>query len=179
MDGQIVINDLPMTRWDERPNGVFIDTLIIHSMYNPDSEDHYSALSCKRRLDAYEVSAHYLIDIDGAVWRAVAEDKKAWHAGRSKMPDPEDGREDVNDFSIGIELIGSEDTEFTDAQYKSLAQLTKDIMSRHHIRNIYGHSDIAPGRKTDPWGFDWRRYRADVLRLSNKTGLMFCDAALA
>jgi AmpD protein len=77
---------------------------------------------------------------------------------------PEDGREGVNNFSIGIELIGSEDTDFTEAQYISLARLTKDILSRHPLQYIYGHCDVAPGRKTDPWGLDWSRYREDILR---------------
>jgi N-acetyl-anhydromuramyl-L-alanine amidase AmpD len=109
------------------------------------------------------------------VWQLVAEDKKAWHAGISTMP--EDGREGVNDFSIGIELIGTEDTDFTEAQYQALALLTKEILSRHTIRYIYGHCDVAPGRKTDPWNFDWLRYRQDILHACPAAQLRFSPNA--
>lgn len=155
--------DLPTDQYDERPEGTVIDTLIIHSMYNPDAQDRFSAPSCKACLDKHEVSVHYIIDLDGRVWGIVPEDKKAFHAGVSTMPS--DGREGVNDFSIGIELVGTEDTAFNEAQYQALALLTQDIFSRHGIQHIYGHADIARGRKTDPWGLDWPRYRQDVLQL--------------
>ncbi|MCI5150640.1 MAG: hypothetical protein D3916_14860, partial [Candidatus Electrothrix sp. MAN1_4] len=105
------------------------------------------------------------------------EDKKAWHAGISTMP--EDGREVVNDFSIGIELIGTEETDFTEAQYKALALLTKEILSRHPLQYIYGHCDIAPGRKTDPWGFDWSRYQRNILQACPAASLIFSPAVAA
>ena len=150
--------------FDDRDGLYPIDTIIIHSMHNPleDCSDRFSPHECKTCLDVHEVSCHYLIDIEGNVWNMVPEEKRAWHAGVSKMPDPEDAREGVNHFSIGIELIGSEDTEFTAAQYDSLALLTEDITSRHFIKNIYSHADIAPERKTDPWGFDWERYKTTL-----------------
>ena len=166
----ITIRQLPTDQFEERPKGIIIDTLIIHSMHNPEVKNRFSALSCKECLDKHGVSSHYLIDLRGTVWQLVPEDKKAWHAGISKMPG--DGRERVNDFSIGIELIGSEDTDFTDAQYQALALLTKDILTRHPIYYIYGHRDIAPDRKTDPWGLDWQRYQKDV-QYSIKTELQF------
>jgi N-acetyl-anhydromuramyl-L-alanine amidase AmpD len=162
MSAKITIRHLPTDQFEDRPEGTIIDTLIIHSMHNPEAKDRFSALSCKECLDRHCVSSHYLIDLKGTVWQSVPEEKKAWHAGISQMP--EDGREGVNNFSIGIELIGSEDTDFTEAQYISLALLTKDILSRHPLQYIYGHCDVAPGRKTDPWGLNWSRYRRDILR---------------
>ena len=92
---------------------------------------------------------------------------------------PEDGREGVNAFRIGIELIGTEDTDFTEAQYQALALLTKDILSRHPVHYIYGHCDVAPGRKTDPWGLDWLRYQEDVLRSCAYADLRFSPTATA
>ena len=165
MSPNIKIRHLPTDQFEDRPKGIEIDTLIIHSMHNPEAKNRFSALSCKECLDKHGVSSHYLIDLSGTAWQLIPENKKAWHAGISTMP--EDGREGVNAFSIGIELIGSEDTDFTEAQYQALALLTKDILSRHSIQYIYGHYDIAPGRKTDPWGLDWLRYRK-----------MFCALAL-
>ncbi|MCI5137989.1 MAG: 1,6-anhydro-N-acetylmuramyl-L-alanine amidase AmpD [Candidatus Electrothrix sp. AR1] len=171
----ITIRHLPTDQFEERPEGEVIDTLIIHSMHNPEEKDCFSALSCKKCLDKHGVSAHYLIDLSGTVWQLISEDKKAWHAGISKMP--EDGREGVNAFSIGIELIGTEDTDFTEAQYQALALLTKDILVRHPLQYIYGHCDVAPGRKTDPWGLDWSRYREDILRSCTVASLQFSPSA--
>ncbi len=167
----ITIHSLPTDQFEERPKGTIVDTLIIHSMYNPSAKDRFSAQSCKECLDEYGVSSHYLIDLNGKVWQLVPEEQKAWHAGISKMP--EDGRERVNDFSIGIELIGTEETDFSNAQYTSLALLTKDILSRHPLQYIYGHCDVAPGRKTDPWGFDWSRYQQDTLSICPAAHLHF------
>ena len=177
MSSNIKIRHLPTNQFEDRPKGTKIDTLIIHSMHNPEEKDGFSAFSCKKCLDKHGVSAHYLIDLGGTVWQLISEDKKAWHAGISKMP--EDGREGVNAFSIGIELIGSEDTDFTEAQYQALALLTKDILSRHPLRYIYGHCDVAPGRKTDPWGLDWPRYREDILRFRIIANLQFSPPATA
>ena len=160
MPAKITIRPLPTDQFEDRPEGTKIDTLIIHSMYNPEAKNRFSVRACKECLDKHGVSSHYLIGLSGTIWQSVPEDKKAWHAGISRMPD--DGREGVNDFSIGIELIGSEDTDFTATQYQALALLTKDIFIRHPVRYIYGHRDIAPDRKTDPWGLDWQRYRKDV-----------------
>jgi N-acetyl-anhydromuramyl-L-alanine amidase AmpD len=171
------IQELLTDQFEARPAGAIVDTIIIHSMHNPEAIDPYSAQSCLEILNQCEVSAHYIIDREGAIWRCVAEDKKAWHAGVSCMPDPSDGREGVNAFSLGIELVGNEDDPFSDAQYLSLGNLTRDILSRYAIRNIYGHSDIAPDRKTDPWGFDWNRFRNELLRECNVDGIKFCGAA--
>ena len=174
MSADLTIRQLPSGQFEDRPEGIIIDTLIIHSMYNPEAKNRFSAPACKECLDKHGVSSHYLIDLCGTIWQSVPEDKKAWHAGISRMP--EDGREGVNDFSIGIELIGSEDTDFTDAQYQSLSLLTQDILTRHPIAYIYGHRDIAPDRKSDPWGLDWQRYRKDVQH-GIKTDLRFSPSA--
>ncbi|CAK8717025.1 AmpD protein [Candidatus Electrothrix aarhusensis] len=175
MSTNITIRYLPTDQFEDRPEGTVIDTLIIHSMHNPEAKDRFSALSCKECLDKHGVSSHYMVDCSGTVWQSVPENKKAWHAGASRMP--EDGREGINAFSIGIELIGTEDTDFTEAQYQALALLTRDILSRHPLQYIYGHCDIAPGRKTDPWGLDWSRYRKDVLCSCPYANLRFPQAA--
>jgi N-acetylmuramoyl-L-alanine amidase len=115
---------------------------------------------------AAQVSAHYLIDEDGAVWSLVAEDRRAWHAGVSSWR----GRSDVNDASIGIELVNPGHEfgyrPFPDAQMAALEMLCRDILARHAIpaRHVLGHSDVAPARKQDPGElFDWPRLaRADI-----------------
>jgi len=165
-----VIKVLTSQFYDEREPEARVDTIILHSMYNPEKENGLSVTACKECLDSYQVSAHYFIDREGGVWQAVPEDKRAWHAGKSTMP--EDGRESVNGFSIGIELIGTETSGYTEDQYKSLSLLTRDIMSRHEIKFIYGHSDIAPGRKTDPWNFDWQKFKSS-LNLSSTHKVQF------
>ncbi|RME58358.1 MAG: 1,6-anhydro-N-acetylmuramyl-L-alanine amidase AmpD [Candidatus Dadabacteria bacterium] len=143
--------------YNRRPEWAVIDTLVIHSMFNPFSEDlKYDPVANKELLDQYKVSAHYLIDREGVVWKLVDEGKRAWHAGVSKMP--HSGRVDVNSFSIGIELLGSKEDELTQRQYQSLVILCKDIFTRYPIKNIVGHKDIAPERKDDPWNFNWRSF---------------------
>jgi hypothetical protein len=107
----------------------------------------------------YGVSAHFIINRDGKISEFVPPTRLAFHAGKSKMPDPADGRESVNNFSIGIELIASDSSGFTDKQYIALQSLILLLKSNFPIRNIVGHSDIAPGRKIDPIGFDWSRLK--------------------
>ncbi|MCY1308628.1 1,6-anhydro-N-acetylmuramyl-L-alanine amidase AmpD [compost metagenome] len=106
------------------------------------------------------MSAHFLIERDGKVTQFVSCLDRAWHAGVSCF----DGREACNDFSIGIELEGTDELPFTDAQYQALERLTRQIRAAWPAiddQRIQGHSDIAPGRKTDPGqAFDWPRYRA-------------------
>jgi len=108
-----------------------------------------------------KVSAHFLIRRDGALLQFVPCGARAWHAGESRWK----GRTRCNDFSIGVELEGSGEAPFTAAQYRRLAGLTRTLQARYPIRDIVGHSDIAPGRKTDPGPrFDWARYRALLRR---------------
>lgn len=133
-----------------------IDTVVLHSSYNALGGDVYSV---DRTIDEYEqygVGAHYLIDRSGQVFRLVEEANIAYHAGSSKMPD---GRKNVNDFSIGIELIATEDSGYTDKQYTAVNALIADIKARRTIKYTVGHSDIAPSRKTDPWKFDWKKLK--------------------
>jgi AmpD protein len=105
------------------------------------------------------VSAHCLIQRDGHIVQYVSFNDKAWHAGVSTYK----GREKCNDFSIGIELEGTDDISYTKAQYQQLSRLSKSLIRVYPEleSNIVGHCDIAPGRKTDPGeAFDWQYYRA-------------------
>lgn len=135
-------------------NGRTIDTVVIHSTYNATGGDPFSVSKILDIYKSYGVSPHYLVARDGMVYRLVEEKNIAYHAGDSKMPD---GRTNVNAFSIGIEVIGKDDGSPSEMQYASLNNLLADIKKRHDIEHILGHSDIAPGRKTDPWGFEWKK----------------------
>lgn len=107
-------------------------------------------------LRGLQVSAHFLILRTGALTQFVSTDRRAWHAGVSRWQ----GRDDCNDFSLGIELEGTDDQPFTEAQYVTLESLLAGLRQRYPIRSLTGHSDIAPGRKTDPGPhFDWMRWR--------------------
>jgi len=109
-----------------------------------------------QQLEGLQVSAHFLIERDGLLKQFVSCNDRAWHAGVSSYQ----GRDNCNDFSIGIELEGTDDTAFTAAQYACLNQLIECLQQRFPaIKNhICGHSDIAPGRKTDPGpAFDWSK----------------------
>ena len=164
---------LPSDYFDERAPGVSVDTLVIHSMYHPDKPDDLSVRACKERLDAFGVSAHYLIDRQGEIWQMVPEEKRAWHTGESRMPADMDSREGVNQFSIGIELIATESSGLSGEQYQALAELTAEIASKHLLRFICGHCHIAPERKSDPWKFDWVRYQEAVKRLLPNSDIRF------
>jgi N-acetyl-anhydromuramoyl-L-alanine amidase len=109
-------------------------------------------------LRGTRVSAHFVIRRSGEIQQFVSCNERAWHAGVSSFL----GRERCNDFSIGIEVEGSDRLPFEDAQYVSLARLTRFIVKRYPIDALAGHSDIAPGRKTDPGPhFEWDRLRHD------------------
>ena len=108
------------------------------------------------------VSAHFLIERDGSVFQFVSCNDRAWHAGVSLF----DGRDNCNDFSIGIELEGTDELPYGDAQYAALAELAGQLLRAYPgitKERIRGHSDIAPGRKTDPGpAFDWPRFLASL-----------------
>jgi len=111
------------------------------------------------RLRSLRVSAHFFVRRDGTVQQFVSCLARAWHAGASNFF----GRERCNDFSIGIELEGSDVTPFEDPQYRALAWLAAALCARYPIDAFAGHSDIAPGRKTDPGPcFDWSRFQRDL-----------------
>ena len=128
-----------------------MDTIVIHATVLDSLHDvieHFSNSESK-------VSSHYTIDRDGTIVSHVSEDARAWHAGASRM---EDGRINVNDFSIGIELVNRNDgiDPFPESQILALRRLLKNIIARHPIRFIIPHYACAdpPGRKSDPVGFD-------------------------
>lgn len=133
-----------------------IDTIIIHSSYDAISGDPYSFSGILNEYKGIGVSPHYLIDREGKIYRLVEDKNIAYHAGESKMPD---GRTGVNNFSIGIELMNTKTDKFTDKQYISLKYLIGYLKGKYDIKNILGHDDIAPGRKDDPWNFDWDRIK--------------------
>ena len=112
-----------------------------------------------RDVEGKELSAHFLIDRKGKITRFVDTDRTAYHAGKSSWR----GRGRCNDYSVGIELEGDERHIFTGRQYHNLARLCRDLMRAYPAvtpERIVGHSDIAPGRKTDPGPrFDWKRFR--------------------
>lgn len=156
---------------DDRPVGAVVDVLVLHCISLPPGEyggPYIEHLFCNRldpSVHSYfagicdmRVSSHFLIRRDGRLVQFVPTHKRAWHAGRSRFR----GQENVNDFSIGVELEGTDDSSFTDAQYAALTDLTEILRSVYpKIRksNLVGHSTVSPGRKTDPGsGFDWVRY---------------------
>ena len=117
-----------------------------------------------------EVSAHYLIAEDGRLWQMVDEEKRAWHAGEGSWR----GQDDINSRSIGIELANTGDHPFPELQMSVLEWLLVGIMTRHGIvpEGVIGHSDMAPGRKSDPGPrFDWERLEKQGLARRRGTGL--------
>ncbi len=137
--------------YNERPAGILVDTVVLHATVLNTLDDvveHFANADTK-------VSAHYTIDRDGTVICHVVEEKRAWHAGQSKM---KDGRTSVNDFSIGIELVNLNDGKdpFPDRQIQAMRDLVRGIVERHPIRHIVTHYECAdpPGRKSDPNGFE-------------------------
>jgi N-acetyl-anhydromuramyl-L-alanine amidase AmpD len=132
-----------------------IDAVIIHSTYNANGVDSFSVQGVLEQFKSYGVASHYLIDRKGVIYRLVDERNVAFHAGASTLPD---GRVNVNSTSIGIEIITTLYCQPTEEQYVSVAALVKEINSRHPLKYVKGHCDIAPGRKSDPWNFDWTKF---------------------
>ena len=157
--------------FNQRPDDAQINLLVIHCISLPEGQfgtpyikDLFTGqLDCCADasfacLEGLEVSAHCVIRRDGSIEQYVPFKERAWHAGVSSFK----GVEGCNDFSIGIELEGTDCSAYTECQYKALAAVTKKIQSQYPLitqDRIVGHSDIAPGRKTDPGtGFDWQKY---------------------
>lgn len=153
---------------DERPANTLIDTLVIHNISLPAgvfggdeviklfANTLDTTLPLYRHLEGLRVSSHFFIRRNGEVIQFVPCALRAWHAGQSLWR----GRTAVNDFSIGIEMEGSDTTFFTEKQYHALAKLTAYLLENYPIVDIVGHSDIAPARKTDPGAcFDWENYQ--------------------
>jgi AmpD protein len=163
------IRQVPSPNCDERPAGIAIELLVIHNISLPPGEFggpgivelftnrlDPGAHPDYREIAGRKVSAHFLIRRDGELIQFVPCGQRAWHAGESNWR----GRSRCNDFSIGIELEGTDDVAFEHAQYDRLAELARALARTYPGVASVGHSDIAPGRKTDPGPcFDWARYR--------------------
>ncbi|WP_185182686.1 1,6-anhydro-N-acetylmuramyl-L-alanine amidase AmpD [Mycoavidus sp. B2-EB] len=168
--GWIEITDVQVSpNFDERPLGMTPTLIVIHNISLPPDEfggSQIEDLFCNRldfaahpyyeKIRGLCVSTHFLIRRNGALQQFVSCEDRAWHAGSSNFF----GRERCNDFSIGIELEGSDTVPFEESQYSRLAELVKVLIDRYPIGALVGHEDIAPGRKTDPGPhFDWRCLR--------------------
>lgn len=158
----------PSPNFDARPKGVEPTLLVLHNISLPPGQfgGHQVIEFFQNRLNIdshpwfenirdVRVSAHFFIRRNGNVVQFVSTLQRAWHAGVSSL----NGRERCNDFSIGIELEGTDTGPYDDAQYDTLRDLTAALRARHTITHVRGHEHIAPGRKTDPGPeFNWRRY---------------------
>lgn len=167
---------LPSPHCDDRPLGAVIDLLVIHNIslppgifggsyiddlfmgcLDPAAHPYFATIASLR------VSSHLLIRRDGAITQYVPFTKRAWHAGQSQFQD----RMNCNDFSIGIELEGADDIPYEEQQYQQLGVVTTLLLQAYPDitrDRIVGHSDIAPGRKTDPGpAFDWDFFRASLV----------------
>lgn len=154
---------------DPRPEAMPIDLLVVHGISLPPGQfggDAVEALFAGRldcdthpyfdRLRGLRVSAHFLIRRHGELVQFVSCALRAWHAGESRFGD----RVRCNDFSIGVELEGTDEQPYEDPQYRRLVALVRGLRERYPLAHLAGHSDIAPGRKTDPGpSFDWPRVR--------------------
>jgi AmpD protein len=168
------ITHCPSPNCNERPAGE-ISLLIVHNISLPPGQFgtgkvqafFQNGLDCDEHaffdeIRELRVSAHFLIERDGRVTQFVSCLDRAWHAGVSCF----EGREGCNDFSLGVELEGTDFEPFAEAQYTALAELTRQLRGAYPAidgARITGHSDVAPGRKTDPGPyFDWPRYRQAI-----------------
>lgn len=165
---------VPSPNFDARPAGATIDLVVTHYISLPPGcfrGDAIERLFTNRlvaradpsfeALRGLRVSTHFLIRRRGQLLQFVATDDRAWHAGASRFMD----RERCNDFSIGIELEGSDEAPFESPQYRALARLIQTLRRRYPIEDIVGHADVAPDRKTDPGPhFDWAQLRRLLAR---------------
>lgn len=163
---------VPSPHHDERPDDATVELLVIHNISLPPGEFggpyiedlflgrlHPGAHPYFAGIAALRVSAHFLIRRDGEVVQFVPCELRAWHAGVSTWR----GREKCNDFSVGVEMEGTDDAPYEESQYEALAALARALAVRYGPLAATGHSDIAPSRKTDPGpAFDWARFRRDA-----------------
>jgi len=131
-----------------------ISAIIIHSSYDALGKEPYNLRGLLAEYKSYGVSAHYVIDREGVIHQLVADKNIAYHAGKSQLPN---GETSVNAVSIGIELMNTEKDNYTGKQYQSLEDLVAKLKDNYPIKYVLGHKDIAPGRKTDPWNFNWNK----------------------
>lgn len=158
---------LPSPNFNARPAGALVDAVVLHSISLPPgvyggdgivrlftNTLDWSAHPYYETIRGLEVSAHFVVRRDGAILQFVSVDDRAWHAGRSHW----NGRDALNDWSIGVELEGLEGDLFEPAQYAALERLLPAIDRQRTIRLVVGHEHVAPGRKSDPGaGFDWEQ----------------------
>ncbi|MES2831385.1 MAG: 1,6-anhydro-N-acetylmuramyl-L-alanine amidase AmpD [Pseudomonadota bacterium] len=163
----------PSPNHDARTAGTAVDLLIVHNISLPPGEfggPYIEDLFCNRldyalhpyfeQLKPLRVSAHFLIRRDASLLQFVSTHQRAWHAGVSTF----ENRERCNDYSIGIELEGSDFKPFELGQYDVLANLTVALKAHHALTDVAGHNDVAPTRKTDPGPFfDWQLYHNTYL----------------
>jgi len=168
---------VPSPNFDRRPPGAAVSLLVLHAISLPRGA--YGGDAVERlftnRLDpcahpsfaslaGLRVSSHFLLRRDGELLQFVPLQGRAWHAGASRWR----GRERCNDTSIGIELEGTDEDAFASAQYAGLARLVRRLQASLPLRELAAHSDVAPGRKTDPGTrFDWARLLAALARASS------------
>lgn len=172
MDG---VRRAPSPNCDDRPDGSEVEALIVHSISlppgcfgGPEIEEFFlNRLDAGRHPYFHEirdlrVSAHFLVRRHGAIVQFVPTTLRAWHAGVSHCL----GRDRVNDFSLGVELEGCDDVPFDERQYAALAALADELFAHYSslgVERMFAHSDIAPGRKTDPGPlFDWHELRRRI-----------------
>lgn len=156
---------LPSPNFGPRPADAEVSLAVIHNISLPPAQfagrfvEDFFLNQLDATVDPYfsiisglQVSSHFYIRRDGRVIQFVSADDRAWHAGQSNWC----GRDNCNDWSVGVELEGADDLPFEPAQYSNLWRVLAALRQRYPLTSIAGHSDIAPGRKTDPGaGFDW------------------------
>lgn len=162
-----VAEQKPSVNFNQRPDGTNITLVVIHNISLPPGEFNNNYIEdfftnqlqtdqhpYFETLKEVKVSAHLLIKRDGRIVQFVDFDQRAWHAGRSSF----NQIDDCNNYSIGIELEGTDNSPYETLQYQSLNQVLSILKAHYPITDIRGHSEIAPGRKTDPGpAFDWRK----------------------
>lgn len=176
------VRHVPSPNCDARPEGVETDLIVVHGISLPPGEfggpwiDRLFTNSLPldehpffAELDGLRVSSHVVIARDGGLTQYVRFTDRAWHAGISSYQ----GRAACNDFSIGIELEGVDDLPYEDLQYQALGEVVAALCRaypRLSAQRMAGHSDVAPGRKTDPGtAFDWSRTRQEIAAACSKT----------
>ena len=169
---QTGVQHLPSPNFEKRPPAAPINLLVLHNISLPPGQFggpevadfflnklNHAAHPFLEELRGVRVSAHFFVRRDGSVIQFVSTLDRAWHAGVSLF----EGRAGCNDYSIGIEIEGTDTLAYEDAQYAALTALTQALRQRHPLRAVRGHEHIAPGRKTDPGpAFDWPRYVRDA-----------------
>lgn len=162
------VQHAPSPNFDGRPGRAAATLLVLHNISLPPGQFggpqvidffqnclDYSSHPWLEQIRNLRVSAHFFVSRDGHIVQLVATTQRAWHAGVSNFK----GRERCNDFSVGIELEGTDTLPYTSEQYRALRKLVAALRARHPIRSVQGHEHIAPGRKTDPGpAFNWARF---------------------